>query len=75
MVSAQGKSIRKELPMDATPTIFDKHADTFALWGESYAQVRDVTSRVRTAAAKHGRTAPRIVDRSFSDAIGKGAGL
>src|SRR5260370_739261 len=37
-----------------------KHADTFVLWGESYAQVRDVTSRVRTAAAKHGRPAPRF---------------
>ena len=37
-----------------------KHADTFALWGESYAQVRDVTARVRAAAAKHGRPTPRF---------------
>src|SRR4030088_902596 len=37
-----------------------KHADTFALWGESYAQARDVTSRVRAAATKHGRPTPRF---------------
>src|SRR5260370_2089550 len=45
---------------DAAIEVAGKHADTFALWGESYAQVRDVTSRVRTAAAKHGRPAPRF---------------
>jgi alkanesulfonate monooxygenase len=32
----------------------------FALWGESYAQVRDVTARVRAAAARYGRPAPRF---------------
>src|SRR4030088_2931070 len=37
-----------------------KHADTFALWGESYAQVRDVTSQVQVAAATHGRPTPRF---------------
>ena len=36
---------------DAAIEVAGKHADTFALWGESYAQVRDVTSRVRAAAA------------------------
>src|ERR1700739_4754878 len=45
---------------DAAIEVAGKHADTFALWGESYAQVRDVTSRVRVAAAKHGRPAPRF---------------
>jgi len=43
---------------DAAIEVAGKHADTFALWGESYAQVRDVTSRVRAAAAKHGRPTP-----------------
>jgi len=45
---------------DAAVEVAGKHADTFALWGESYAQVRDVTARVREAAAKHGRPAPRF---------------
>src|SRR5207237_10331621 len=45
---------------DAAIDVAGKHADTFALWGESYAQVRDVTARVHNAAAKHGRPAPRF---------------
>src|SRR6202167_2392809 len=45
---------------DAAIEVAGKHADTFALWGESYAQVRDVTSRVRLAAARHGRPTPRF---------------
>jgi alkanesulfonate monooxygenase len=45
---------------DAAIDVSGKHADTFALWGESYAQVRDVTARVRAAAAKYGRPAPRF---------------
>jgi alkanesulfonate monooxygenase len=45
---------------DAAIEVAGKHADTFALWGESYAQVRDVTSRVRSAAANHGRPTPRF---------------
>jgi alkanesulfonate monooxygenase len=45
---------------DAAIDVAGKHADTFALWGESYAQVRDITSRVRQAATKHGRPAPRF---------------
>ncbi|MDP4026475.1 LLM class flavin-dependent oxidoreductase [Methylobacterium sp. NEAU 140] len=32
-----------------------RHADTYALWGESQAQVRDLIGRVRAAAAPHGR--------------------
>jgi len=45
---------------DAAIEVAGKHADTFALWGESYAQVRDVTARVRASAAKHGRPTPRF---------------
>ncbi len=45
---------------DAAIEVAGKHADTFALWGESYAQVRDVTSRVQVAAATHGRPTPRF---------------
>jgi alkanesulfonate monooxygenase len=45
---------------DAAIEVASKHADTFALWGESYAQVRDVTARVRAAAARHGRPTPRF---------------
>ena len=32
-----------------------KHADVYALWGETHAQVRELTERVRAAAAQHGR--------------------
>ena len=32
-----------------------KHADVYALWGETYEQVRELTERVRAAAAQHGR--------------------
>jgi alkanesulfonate monooxygenase len=45
---------------DAAIEVAGKHADTFALWGESYAQVREQTARVRAAAASHGRPAPRF---------------
>src|SRR5438270_1956842 len=45
---------------DAAIEVAGKHADTFALWGESYAQVRDVTARVRIAATKYGRPTPRF---------------
>jgi len=31
-----------------------RHADVFALWGETQAQVRELTARVRAAAAAHG---------------------
>jgi alkanesulfonate monooxygenase len=32
-----------------------KHADVYALWGESLAQVKEIISSVRAAAAPHGR--------------------
>lgn len=45
---------------DAAVDVAGKHADTFALWGESYAQVREQTARVIAAAARYGRPAPRF---------------
>ena len=40
---------------EAAIPVAGKHADIYALWGESQAQVREHISRVRAAAAKHGR--------------------
>lgn len=40
---------------DAAIEVSGKHADVHALWGETHAQVRDLTGRVRAAAARHGR--------------------
>jgi alkanesulfonate monooxygenase len=40
----------------AAVTVAAKHADVFALWGETYAQVTEITARVREAAAVHGRS-------------------
>jgi alkanesulfonate monooxygenase len=36
-----------------------KHADVYALWGESYDQVRELIARIRAAAAPYGRS-PRF---------------
>lgn len=41
---------------DAAIAVSAKHADVYALWGETHAQVRDITARVRAEAARHGRT-------------------
>lgn len=40
---------------DAAIEVAGKHADVYALWGETHAQVRELTARVRSAAAQHGR--------------------
>src|ERR1700728_1301824 len=40
---------------DAAIEVAGRHADIFALWGETWEQVRDLVSRVRATAAKHGR--------------------
>ena len=40
---------------DAAIAVAGKHADVYALWGETHAQVRELTARVRAAAARHGR--------------------
>jgi alkanesulfonate monooxygenase len=40
---------------DEAIAVAGKHADIYALWGETHAQVRETISRVRAAAARHGR--------------------
>ncbi|MPM90102.1 Alkanesulfonate monooxygenase [bioreactor metagenome] len=40
---------------DAALDVAGKHADVYALWGESLAQSEDLVRRVRAQAAKHGR--------------------
>ncbi len=41
---------------DAAIKVAGKHADVYALWGETHAQVREIIARVRASAAQHGRT-------------------
>jgi len=41
---------------DEAIPVAGKHADIYALWGETQVQVRETIARVRAAAAKHGRT-------------------
>src|SRR4051794_28423001 len=41
---------------DAAVAVAGKHADVYALWGETYNQVREITARVQAEAARHGRT-------------------
>ena len=41
---------------DAAIPVAGRHADVYALWGETKAQVAEITGRVRAEAAKHGRT-------------------
>jgi alkanesulfonate monooxygenase len=41
---------------DAAIEVAGKHADVYALWGETYEQVRELVSRVRAAAVPFGRT-------------------
>lgn len=40
----------------AAIAVAGKHADVYALWGETYEQVRSVVTQVRAEAARHGRT-------------------
>jgi len=40
---------------DAAIPVAGRHADVYALWGETHAQVRELVARVRGEAAKHGR--------------------
>ncbi len=44
---------------DAAVPVAGKHADIYALWGETHAQVREMIARVRAAAARHNRS-PRL---------------
>lgn len=41
---------------DAAIPVAGRHADVYALWGESLDQVRELTARVRAEAAIHGRS-------------------
>ncbi|MEJ0020769.1 MAG: LLM class flavin-dependent oxidoreductase [Acetobacteraceae bacterium] len=41
---------------DAAIRTAGKHADVYALWGETYAQVAELVGQVRQEAARHGRT-------------------
>jgi alkanesulfonate monooxygenase len=41
---------------EAAIPVAGKHADVYALWGESLDQVGELTTRVRAEAAKHGRS-------------------
>jgi alkanesulfonate monooxygenase len=40
---------------DEAIDVAGRHADVYALWGETHDQVREVVSRVRTSAARYGR--------------------
>lgn len=40
---------------EAAIDVAGKHADVYALWGESLAQVEEIIAKVRAAAAKYGR--------------------
>lgn len=64
---ANGFSAIKPLQQPSLPVYFGgsspaalrvagKHADVFALWGESLAQTRETIAAVRAEAARHGRT-------------------
>src|SRR5262249_28278521 len=44
---------------DAAIEVAGKHADVFALWGETYDEVRNQLAKVRAACATNGRAAPR----------------
>lgn len=41
---------------EAALRVAAKHADVYMLWGETHAQVREVTTRLRADAARHGRS-------------------
>lgn len=41
---------------EAAIPVAGKHADVYALWGESLDQARELTARVRAEAARHGRS-------------------
>jgi alkanesulfonate monooxygenase len=44
---------------EAAIAVAGKHADVYALWGETYEQVRSIVAQIRAAAAPFGRT-PRF---------------
>src|SRR5258706_15114665 len=50
---------------DEAIAVAGKHADVYALWGESLASVADTIPRVRAAAAPHGRPGQGAFSASF----------
>ena len=40
---------------EAAIDVAGRHADVYALWGETHAQVRDIIGRVRASSARYGR--------------------
>jgi alkanesulfonate monooxygenase len=52
---------------DAAIEVAGKHADVYALWGETHAQVRDIIGRVRASARRHrGEQAAKDIGFSLS---------
>ncbi len=45
---------------DAAIEVAGRHADVFALWGETYDEVRNQIAKVRSACSRNGRAAPRF---------------
>lgn len=45
---------------DAAVQVAGRHADVFALWGETLDQVRELTGRVRATSQRNGRATPRF---------------
>lgn len=54
-VSGHGVPVYFGGASDAAIEVAGKHADIYALWGETHAQVRELTGRVKASAARHGR--------------------
>jgi alkanesulfonate monooxygenase len=57
---------------DAAVEVAGKHADIYALWGETHAQVRETIGKVRDSLRRHGRD-PRAIrfSLSFRPILGK----
>jgi alkanesulfonate monooxygenase len=53
--TAKGIDVYVAGASQAAVEVAGRHADIFALWGETYDSVRELTGRVRAAAAKYGR--------------------
>jgi len=57
---------------DAAIEVAGKHADIYALWGETHAQVRETIGKVRDSAERHGRDPQSIrFSLSFRPILGK----
>jgi alkanesulfonate monooxygenase len=56
---------------DEAIAVAGKHADVYALWGESLAAVADTIGRVRAAAAEHGRADQIRFSVSFRPILGR----